>query len=275
MISNARDSRRSRLPSLRIQSGGALPTFPRFRICSSTRRRRRSRQGNNCRYDEAARNTAYGKTVKNADRHRNVGTSACINNKRFRQLDVVTDDAYEVTASNARVTYDLPLHIGFFVYQYAKLRMLEFYYEFVDRYVAGVNSHFIHNRFVTVMHSTSHSSKSIVLTECAVLIVGTSSGPYSNTVKWTPTRRTSSWSVTPSTTLSGHIVGNTTSATDPNGFRPSAATSTKTTTSKLVSPDSCGQPPRRVASLARHLTRGRRGCSRLRGAVMGLLGCAR
>ena len=29
----------------------------------------------------------------------------------------------------------LPLHIGFFVYQYAKLLMLQFYYDFVDRYV--------------------------------------------------------------------------------------------------------------------------------------------
>ena len=109
-------------------------------------------------------NSAYGKTVTNVDRHRDVkyctevGTSTLISNKRFRQLDVVTEDAYEVTSSKARVTYDLPHHIGFFVYQYAKLRMLEFYYDFVDRYVAIVNNHFIRNRFVTVLHSTSHSS---------------------------------------------------------------------------------------------------------------------
>ena len=84
-------------------------------------------------------NSAYGKTVTNVDRHRNVqycnevGTSLLINNKRFRQLDVVTDDVYEITSSKARLTYDLPHHIGFFVYQYAKLRMLQFYYDFVDR----------------------------------------------------------------------------------------------------------------------------------------------
>ena len=84
-------------------------------------------------------NSAYGKTVTNVDKHRDVryctevGTSSCINNKRFRQLDVVAEDAYEVTSSKACLTYDLPLHIGFFVYQYAKLRMLEFYYDFVDR----------------------------------------------------------------------------------------------------------------------------------------------
>ena len=84
-------------------------------------------------------NSAYGKMVTNVDRHRKVtyctevGTSLLVGNKRFRQLDVVTDDAYEITSSKARVTYDLPHHIGFFVYQYAKLRMLQFYYDFVDR----------------------------------------------------------------------------------------------------------------------------------------------
>ena len=37
--------------------------------------------------------------------------------------------------SKGVVTYTLPLHIGLFVYQYAKLHMLQFYYDFVDRYV--------------------------------------------------------------------------------------------------------------------------------------------
>ena len=85
-------------------------------------------------------NSGYGKTVTNVDRHHDVkyctevGTSA-LNNKRFRQLDVVTDDAYEIEMNKSVVKYTLPLHIGFFVYQYAKLRMLQFYYDFVDRYI--------------------------------------------------------------------------------------------------------------------------------------------
>ena len=84
-------------------------------------------------------NSAYGKTVTNVDRHRDikysteVGTSALVNNKRFRQLDVVAEDAYEIEMNKSVVKYTLPLHIGFFVYQYAKLRMLQFYYDFVDR----------------------------------------------------------------------------------------------------------------------------------------------
>ena len=84
-------------------------------------------------------NSAYGKTVTNVDRHRDikysteVGTSALVNNKRFRQLDVVAEDAYEIEMNKSVVKNTLPLHIGLFVYQYAKLRMLEFYYDFVDR----------------------------------------------------------------------------------------------------------------------------------------------
>ena len=86
-------------------------------------------------------NSGYGKTVTNVDRHRDVkycneiGTSSLINNKRFRQLNVVTDDAYEIEINKSVVKYTLPLHIVFFVYQYAKLRMLQFYYDFVHRYV--------------------------------------------------------------------------------------------------------------------------------------------
>ena len=45
----------------------------------------------------------------------------------------MTDDAYEIEMNKSVVKYTLPLHIGFFVYQYAKLRMLQFYYDFVDR----------------------------------------------------------------------------------------------------------------------------------------------
>ena len=86
-------------------------------------------------------NSGYGKRVTNVDRHRDVkycteiGTSALINNKRFRQLDVVNEDAYEIEMNKSVVNYTLPIHIGFFAYQYAKLRMLPFYYDFVDRYV--------------------------------------------------------------------------------------------------------------------------------------------
>ena len=86
-------------------------------------------------------NSGYGKTITNVDRHRDVKycteveASRMINDRRFRQLDVVIDNAYEIEMSKRTVTYALPIHVGFFVLQYAKMRMLQFYYDFIDRYL--------------------------------------------------------------------------------------------------------------------------------------------
>ena len=33
------------------------------------------------------------------------------------------------------IKLNLPIQVGFFVYQYAKLRMLQFYYDFLDKYL--------------------------------------------------------------------------------------------------------------------------------------------
>ena len=86
-------------------------------------------------------NSGYGKTITNVDRHRDVKycteveASRMINDRRFRQLDVVIDNAYEIEMSKRTVTYALPIHVGFLVLQYAKMRMLQFYYDFIDRYL--------------------------------------------------------------------------------------------------------------------------------------------
>ena len=120
------------------------PCFQRFGESVSTARRAGDKDPDKAIIADTMKllgNSGYGKTVTNVDRHRDVkycteiGTSALINNKRFRQLDVVTEDAYEIEMNKSVVKYTLPLHIGFFVYQYAKLRMLQFYYDFVDRYL--------------------------------------------------------------------------------------------------------------------------------------------
>ena len=58
-----------------------------------------------------------------------------VNDSRFRQLDVIVDDAYEIAINKKTVTYALPVHVGFFVLQYAKMRMLQFYYDFINRYL--------------------------------------------------------------------------------------------------------------------------------------------
>lgn len=86
-------------------------------------------------------NSGYGKTVTNKERHRDVkyctedNVSALVNDPRFRVLNPLTEDTYEVELSKKTIKLDLPLHIGFFVYQYAKLKMLTFYYDFLDEFI--------------------------------------------------------------------------------------------------------------------------------------------
>ena len=41
----------------------------------------------------------------------------------------------QVVRKKKSVRYDLPLQLGFFVYQWAKLKMLQFYYDVVDRFI--------------------------------------------------------------------------------------------------------------------------------------------
>ena len=109
-------------------------------------------------------------------------------------MDVVTEEAYEIEMNKSVVKYTLPLHIGFFVYQYAKLRMLQFYYDFVDRYVERPLFQYCE-----------------MDTDSAYIALAGESIENS----------------------SGQIVVRITSDTDPNGYRPNVATNTKTTMSAL------------------------------------------
>ena len=86
-------------------------------------------------------NSGYGNTITNVDRHRDVNyskekaASFMVNDKRFRQLDIVVDDAYEIEMKKKIVKHTLPVHVGLFVLQYANMRMLQLYYDFINIYV--------------------------------------------------------------------------------------------------------------------------------------------
>jgi hypothetical protein len=45
------------------------------------------------------------------------------------------EKTFELEMSKKTIRLDLPMQIGCFVYQYSKLRMLQFYYDFVDVFV--------------------------------------------------------------------------------------------------------------------------------------------
>lgn len=86
-------------------------------------------------------NSSYGKTITNQLKHRDIKfcderkVSTLINSPFFRQLDPIDVNTYEVQSAKKRINLNLPIQVGFFVYQYAKLRMLEFYYDMMDHYL--------------------------------------------------------------------------------------------------------------------------------------------
>ena len=87
-------------------------------------------------------NSAYGKTVTNQEKHLDVRVCGSdeeamrlVNNPHFRAIHTLGDSLYEVEMNKTAIRLGLPLQIGFFVYQYAKLRMLLFYFDFLLKFV--------------------------------------------------------------------------------------------------------------------------------------------
>lgn len=58
----------------------------------------------------------------------------------------------QVTSKKKTVKYNLPIQIGFFVYQYAKLRMLEFFYDVIDKFIDRSNYCLLEMDTGTVMY---------------------------------------------------------------------------------------------------------------------------
>ena len=84
-------------------------------------------------------NSAYGKTLEDLSRHRHVkhvtDSTKLVNDPLFKKQSVLDTDLMEVEMGKKLVKWGLPNQIGFFVYQYAKLRMLDFYYNCLQYYI--------------------------------------------------------------------------------------------------------------------------------------------
>ena len=52
----------------------------------------------------------------------------------FKRLGYMNDQLYEVEIVESEIEQKEPIFIEFFILEYAKLRMLELYYNFVDKY---------------------------------------------------------------------------------------------------------------------------------------------
>ena len=79
--------------------------------------------------------------ITNLEKHKEVQyfnaseVSGAVNDSYFCDLDGLDEDFFEVSFNKKSIEFKLPIQIGFFVYGYAKLRMLQFYHEFLSYYV--------------------------------------------------------------------------------------------------------------------------------------------
>ena len=86
-------------------------------------------------------NSAYGKFIEAVERQtRTVYTKVGdevdqhLRSALFNDLEEI-GDSYKIELRKPKVTIDRPFQVGIVVYQLAKLRMLQFYYEFLDYYL--------------------------------------------------------------------------------------------------------------------------------------------
>ena len=85
-------------------------------------------------------NSSYGYQIMDRGRHTvtkyltDEKTHTAINSKLFKNLDHVNNSLYEVELAKAQIEHKEPIIVGFFILQYAKLRMLELYYKFFTRF---------------------------------------------------------------------------------------------------------------------------------------------
>ena len=85
-------------------------------------------------------NSGYGKLIEALEWQTNIiytkdekVVDRALRSAYFSDLDGI-GQAYELESRKPRITIRRPFQVGIAVYQLAKLRMLEFYYDFLDRY---------------------------------------------------------------------------------------------------------------------------------------------
>ena len=85
-------------------------------------------------------NSSYGYQIMDRSKHtitkylNDEKTHKAIKEPLFKRLNSVKKDLYEVELLKSTIEHREPIIVGFFILQYAKLRMLELYYNFYDKF---------------------------------------------------------------------------------------------------------------------------------------------
>ena len=140
---------------------------------------------------ELQANSSYGYQNMDRSRHtvakylRDDKLHAASNNKRFWSLGYTNDQVYEVEFLKSEIEHKEPKFFGFFSLQYAKLRMLELYYNLYEKYCdvtefeeleMGTDSLYL----VCSQHDLYDCIRPAMKTECNSVPSGDCTGAFSN-----------------------------------------------------------------------------------------------
>ena len=85
-------------------------------------------------------NSSYGYQIMKGSRHtvtkylNDEKTHSAINSKLFKRLNFINDQLYVVELVKSEIEHREPIIVGFFILQYAKLRMLQLYFNFFKKF---------------------------------------------------------------------------------------------------------------------------------------------
>ena len=86
-------------------------------------------------------NSSYRSVLMDRSKHtqtrymyNKVKVTQMINSPNFKTLEELNNQIFEVESYKKTIVMDNPIQIGFFILQYAKLRMLEFFYDCISKY---------------------------------------------------------------------------------------------------------------------------------------------
>ena len=109
-------------------------------------------------------NSAYGKFIEAVERLTRVlytkeegEVGKHLRSAYFEDLEEI-GDAYKIESRKNKVTINRPFHVGIVVYQLAKLRMLQFYYDFVDKYTDRRNYELIQMDMDSIYFALSYDT---------------------------------------------------------------------------------------------------------------------
>ena len=87
-------------------------------------------------------NSSYGSLLMDKSKHTNIkylsdigSVSSIINSPNFKDIEEFENNLYEVETFKSLINIDNPIQIWFFILEYAKLRMLQFYFDCLIKYL--------------------------------------------------------------------------------------------------------------------------------------------